>query len=75
MSASIIPFPGAAWRDTLAELADAVDYMTTAEYLFCATVAERRRLTERQLDDLNLLLWRVRQRAERSRAADAGGAA
>lgn len=75
MSASIIPFPSENWRETLGELADAVDYMTTAEYLFCATVAERRRLTAQQLDDLHLLLCNVRQRAERSRAADAGGAA
>jgi hypothetical protein len=77
MSTTIIPFPSAAWRDTLAELAENIDHLSTAEFLFCAALSERKRLTAQQLDDLHLLLCNVRQRVrvERWRAAAAGGGA
>ncbi|MFL5284936.1 MAG: hypothetical protein ACJ8AW_29190 [Rhodopila sp.] len=73
MSATIIPFPSAAWRDTLAELADQAHHLRTAELWFLEAISERRWLTERQLDDLDLLVCAVRQRVrvERWRAADA----
>ncbi|MFL5286208.1 MAG: hypothetical protein ACJ8AW_35840 [Rhodopila sp.] len=71
MNGTVIPFPTTAWRDTLAELADHVDHLSTAEFLFCAALSERRWLTERQQRDLDLLVCSVRQRVrmERRRAA------
>jgi hypothetical protein len=77
VSTTIIPFPSAAWRDTLAELAAQMHHLRTAELWFLEAISERRWLTAQQLDDLHLLLCNVRQRVrvERWRAAAAGGGA